>query len=166
MSYPCTACGACCLLVGKIIERNIAIPRKQRTKAQQLFAQFPHKYDKLSGRCSKLGDDNKCTIYDRRPLVCKVDEGYKRLLEPHGVDKQRYYLQTAQQCNKFIALLGLDESYKIDEEQYKPKKEKYGTGSNNRGGFLTDRGDSIRDNKEKDRQGADAAGGRDQGSGG
>ena len=55
LSFPCSSCGACCMNVRHVPELA--------------------EYTSETGRCSKLASDNKtCTIYDERPLVCRVDE--------------------------------------------------------------------------------------------
>jgi len=53
MDFPCSGCGACCLNVKHIPD----------------LAPWADE----SGRCSKLGSDDKtCTIYADRPLVCDI----------------------------------------------------------------------------------------------
>lgn len=41
------------------------------------LAEFPHAYDQTTGACSKLGPDNKCTIYEDRPDICNRQKMYK-----------------------------------------------------------------------------------------
>jgi len=49
-AFPCTGCGACCLSVAGLL---------------------PAKAD---GSCVNLAADRKtCTIYETRPLICRVD---------------------------------------------------------------------------------------------
>lgn len=49
-NWKCIQCGACCKNV-KALLPDFALP---------------------DGRCSKLGEDNRCSIYDNRPEVCKM----------------------------------------------------------------------------------------------
>lgn len=55
-SFKCTKCGACC--------RNVAnIPGMGEWALED-------------GRCRNLLEDNSCTIYETRPLVCRVDAAH------------------------------------------------------------------------------------------
>ena len=59
--FPCTACGKCCRLVGN--------------NAQTSFL------DRGDGVCRYLNEQTKlCTIYETRPLVCRVEDYYRRYL--------------------------------------------------------------------------------------
>lgn len=55
----CTACGACCTMVGKLPESS-----------------FPKEFVKEDGSCINLQPDMKCAIYAKRPLICDVDRMY------------------------------------------------------------------------------------------
>lgn len=59
--FPCTACGLCCLHVHK--------------SEQTAFL------DRGDGTCWHFDEDtNLCTIYDDRPLVCRVEAYYQAYL--------------------------------------------------------------------------------------
>jgi Fe-S-cluster containining protein len=47
---------------------------------------------KLVGVCSKLGADNRCTIYDTRPNICRVDHVY-RTYESGNMSESDYYIK-------------------------------------------------------------------------
>jgi hypothetical protein len=70
---PCSRCRAeCCrdvLLQGKE-EANLFHPSQVKRLLGDLFM--------VSGRCPKLSLGNKCSIYEYRPMVCKVIGGEKR----------------------------------------------------------------------------------------
>jgi hypothetical protein len=59
--FPCTACGKCCRLVGN--------------SEQTAFL------DRGDGVCRHFDEQtNLCTIYETRPLVCRVEDYYRRYL--------------------------------------------------------------------------------------
>lgn len=70
---------------------------------------FPHKVDE-NGVCEKLVD-NKCSVYDDRPIMCNVS-ALGQLL---GRNPYEFYSENIKYCNQLIDLFGLDESYKITQ---------------------------------------------------
>lgn len=48
--------------------------------------------------CSYLTKDNKCSIYDQRPLMCNVDAGYDALFK-HTMTKKKYYMLNIEICD-------------------------------------------------------------------
>lgn len=60
-TFPCTACGKCCKNVDK--------------SAETAFL------DRGDGTCKHFDEKtNLCSIYESRPLVCRVDQYYKTYL--------------------------------------------------------------------------------------
>lgn len=58
LSFPCNACGACCKQIG-------------------LNEAMKH-FNRGDGICRHFDDTtNLCTIYEHRPLICRVEEYYK-----------------------------------------------------------------------------------------
>ena len=49
-------------------------------------------YRQETGRCAFLGDDNRCTVYDDRPLACRQFE-CTRHFNRHGVGRHGRFLQ-------------------------------------------------------------------------
>lgn len=98
-TYPCTGCGCCC----KVIDQILA-------NAHQLLPEvamaFPYKHN--NGVCEMLVD-NKCSVYDNRPLLCRVDDLQKHLHIPIPI----FYELTRQSCNTLIDKFGIDESFKV-----------------------------------------------------
>ena len=47
------------------------------------------------GRCPKLTDDNKCSIYDTRPDICRVDVMAKK----RGIPKFEAYAANIKACS-------------------------------------------------------------------
>ena len=91
MEFKCSRCGGCCAFAS-------------------LFG-LPVKED---GYCAYLVD-NKCSIYEDRPDVCRVDS---RMREGLGMSKKNYYRESTKVCHQIIDALGIDESYKIDLNEY------------------------------------------------
>ncbi len=71
---------------------------------------FPYKYDK-TGRCSMLNDDNSCSVYSNRPLVCNVDRLGARL----GIDKKEFYRVNIDSCNAMMYEDGVAEEFRIKQ---------------------------------------------------
>lgn len=75
--FQCDKCGACC--------RNL--------DKSPLYAGL-HDGD---GVCRYLRD-NLCSIYEDRPLLCRIDESYERLLKG-TISKQDYYRLNYEACS-------------------------------------------------------------------
>lgn len=57
--FKCEKCGACCRAVGK--------------------SEVYQHLDRGDGICRHFNSlKNECSIYNDRPLICRVDEGYER----------------------------------------------------------------------------------------
>ena len=69
---------------------------------------FPYKWDE-SGRCEMLTEDNKCSIYEDRPLVCNVD----KLLSLIEIPKEQFYEINVASCNKMMDEDELPIKYRI-----------------------------------------------------
>ena len=98
-------CGACC----SHIDRSVAILRLIGIKPGDPL-DFPHQFDE-TGRCEKLGEDNKCTVYEDRPVICNLD----KMLEILGIDKKQGYIENIKACNRLMDEDGIDESFRIKE---------------------------------------------------
>ena len=65
MEFECTSCGACCMKIGRSLGKPAAFHFMQQAKDD-----FP--YDtREDGSCEKL-IDNRCSVYDHRPLYCDI----------------------------------------------------------------------------------------------
>lgn len=59
--FPCTGCGLCC----RNLKNNV----------------FAHDLDRGDGICYYLNENmNLCTIYEDRPLTCRVEDFYNTFL--------------------------------------------------------------------------------------
>ena len=74
--WSCDCCGLCCRHVGRFaLMRDYALP---------------------DGSCKHLVD-NKCEIYDHRPVICNVSEMYK-LFFKERMSETEYYAIQEQAC--------------------------------------------------------------------
>ena len=76
MSFICDMCGECC--------RNL--------KLSSLFADL----DDGTGKCKYL-EGNKCSIYESRPLACRVDEAYEVYFKGK-ITQDEYYELNYKMC--------------------------------------------------------------------
>jgi len=90
MPYPCTRCGACC------------------RRLHALRGIVPDAMIADDGSCVHLVG-NDCSIYDQRPLVCRIDE----VIDAKGMDKATAYEATATICNAFMDQDGLDQGLRV-----------------------------------------------------
>jgi Fe-S-cluster containining protein len=77
MSFECDKCGACCRCAAAI------------SKIPEL--------DRGDGTCRYLSDDNTCSIYDERPLICRVDATYEQFYSD-TCSRDEYYRVTHECC--------------------------------------------------------------------
>lgn len=80
MTYPCTKCGLCCKNLKGITELD-----------------FLHNGN---GVCKFYDEIKACTIYEERPLHCRIDEGFYKLFINSGLTLQEYYKKNAEICNQ------------------------------------------------------------------
>ena len=80
--FPCTQCGCCCRRIGEVIKKGIIFPYKT----------------KEDGSCEMLTDDNKCKVYDSRPILCNISELGKTL----GRDLDEFYRENIEICNRIM----------------------------------------------------------------
>jgi Fe-S-cluster containining protein len=66
VEFECTRCGLCCKKIGLMLTLPPATSYLAKAKAE-----FPYQAKK-NGSCEKLDEDNKCTVYDHRPLLCDI----------------------------------------------------------------------------------------------
>jgi len=89
--FSCTGCGLCCTKVGEILKH------KESSPVKNIVEQFPYKADE-SGACEKYDKETKkCTVYEDRPLMCRVDEMHKHW--PERMSIEEYYKRTEEVCN-------------------------------------------------------------------
>lgn len=98
-TYPCTSCGQCCRTAAKL-----GLPPKEEG----------------SSVCAHLDEEtNLCKIYEKRPLVCRVDDLYDtlavKMIEMNKPRKSReeYYQDNADACNEVIREAGLGDEFLV-----------------------------------------------------
>lgn len=97
--FQCSGCGACCKRAG-------------------MSGMMPQRED---GACIHLAEDNKCKIYETRPIFCRVKEGYQQFKDVLGMTETEFFIQNNLLCNQWIKEDGLDESLLIDIGKYDAK---------------------------------------------
>jgi hypothetical protein len=81
MMFKCDMCGECC--------RNIRLSK--------LYEEL----DDGTGKCRYL-DGNRCSIYENRPLMCRVDECYDKFFSGQ-MTKEEYYRLNYEVCDRLKA---------------------------------------------------------------
>ncbi len=72
-----------------------------------LLNEFPYKSDE-SGWCEKLGEDFKCTIYEERPSLCRINETWKQLFSKDQT-LEEYHNKTTMACKRLMEIkLGMN----------------------------------------------------------
>jgi len=74
-AFPCVGCGACCRLVARAPETA--------------------HLDRGDGICRHLTDDNRCSIYDKRPTACRVDA-----MCPPALEMSEWYRRNVDACGR------------------------------------------------------------------
>lgn len=93
MIFPCTGCGLCC----------------QRISGVEALRD----YDLGNGTCKYFSQaENNCTIYDSRPLECRVDEMYDKVYSSQ-YSRIEFYKMNAQICNAMQEEAKVDEEYRV-----------------------------------------------------
>lgn len=81
--FPCERCGYCCRRVGEVF--------------------FARHMAKPGGVCKYLDEaTNLCTIYNERPIFCRVDELYEKNLSDK-ISREDFYRINKEVCKKFQA---------------------------------------------------------------
>lgn len=115
VKFGCTGCGLCCRQVARALANPQAMPEPYKSALKQ----FPYKA-KEDGSCENLLPDNKCAVYEDRPLLCNVD----KMFDQHkgkgtiGASKKNYLLLQAKSCNSMINNAGIDKKFIVDETPY------------------------------------------------
>ena len=99
MDFLCSKCGACCILAGSLY----GLP------------------DRGDGACAYLDDNDLCSIYEDRPLICRVSDLGKTIKKDKDGDLKDWYIESTKACHLLIDELGLDDKYKIDIKEYDAK---------------------------------------------
>lgn len=100
--FPCTGCGCCCKRIDKVIENLETLDDISKE-----ILHFP--YNHTNGICEKLDKDNKCSIYDDRPIVCN----FQKFKEIFNYDVDKFNAIVIPSCNKMMDEDNIPEEFRI-----------------------------------------------------
>jgi len=104
MKFSCDAgCGRCCSKIGQLVTAA-SIQQEKHDEYNPLTSElknFPYGFDE-KGKCLMLTKDNKCSVYDTRPLVCNIKEMWK-IYFYRTVSKKQFFKMNKNVCNKLKA---------------------------------------------------------------
>ena len=107
----CTGCGACCRQVGRALTVAREWPRVFPAVVLEALRQFPHGVT-ADGACQKLDDGGRCTVYEARPLICRVDD----LAAAQGLDDAENVERQARACDRLQQAEGLGPNWRVSRE--------------------------------------------------
>ena len=94
MKFLCSQCSACCRNV-----KGLDLPHDE------------------SGVCLNLDQQtNKCSIYNSRPDICRVDVMYERYKSE--MSKKDFFISNTKACHYLIDKENFDNSFKVDIKEY------------------------------------------------
>jgi Fe-S-cluster containining protein len=108
MIFECTKCAGCCS------NKNIS----------HFNLDYWGLKEGENGSCSFLKEDNTCGIYEKRPLICRIEKMFDRKEEIRCAEplmysflssfksKKDYFKFADRCCNYIIDSFGLDDKYK------------------------------------------------------
>lgn len=68
----CETCGACCKVGWMIpLTDTDTVPKELIYRGNQMLLRLDPNSE-LGGQCAALKDDNRCSIYDNRPEICRA----------------------------------------------------------------------------------------------
>lgn len=102
--FECSGCALCCRHLAKAIE-NV----KAWDWAKKAADEFPYKA-LADGECEMLVD-NRCSVYETRPLLCDIERAADELDLPFS--KAEWFRLNAMACNSAIDEAGLAEIFKV-----------------------------------------------------
>lgn len=90
--FPCIECGLCCGHAKEI--------------------EHLKNWVNETGRCKYLKNDNLCKIYDKRPLLCNVEESYSKIFYKI-MSKKDFYIVNLQICIELNQKFGTKDNCEI-----------------------------------------------------
>lgn len=100
LEFLCSGCGACCVWAGRLKD----MPQNPQT-----------------GACIHLTSDMKCSIYDTRPDICRIDKMYEinsGSIDGIEMSRKEFYKLNTMACHRMIDEEGMDERWKIKIGDY------------------------------------------------
>lgn len=102
--FPCTGCGCCCKRIKQAVSNNKGVKMYD-----PLY--FPYTWDK-NGVCENLTEDNKCKVYDNRPLICNVEKFGEHI----NADQKEFYKLNIRACNYMMEVDNVPLNFRIKEK--------------------------------------------------
>ncbi len=96
--FSCHGCGACCMMVGDLLKSDDNVNPEYLT----LLKAFPYKADK-NGWCEKMDEDLKCSVYEERPLLCRINDTWKALFSKDQ-KLEDYHAKTTMACKRLMEI--------------------------------------------------------------
>lgn len=119
--YPCVggpggSCKSLCCFQAADALKSIVDLKLSGQPVDPAIFDFPHRVDKVTGRCEKLSEDNSfCTVYLERPILCSIEKA----CEAMNLDPVIFLPANAEQCNAFMTEAGIAKEQQIDVEAYR-----------------------------------------------
>ena len=93
MSFKCKMCGMCCRDVNRYKEEVYPVLKKI------LGDKIPEfDIEATGGVCVNLNEDNRCMIYDCRPIICNTEKMFEMLSEALEIPKRELYNAQVLSC--------------------------------------------------------------------
>ena len=93
------------MMVGEILKSDDNV----NPEYLSLLKEFPYKADE-SGWCEKLDEDLKCSVYEERPLLCRINDTWKALFSKDQ-KLENYHAKTTMACRRLMKIkLGMSEN--------------------------------------------------------
>ena len=93
MEFECTQCGLCCKHLHRALDKA-----KNPEWMHVAIDLFPHAMN-MDGSCEKLVD-NKCSVYDNRPLMCNISDASEQMNMP--ISKKAWYEMNYAGCKLLL----------------------------------------------------------------
>lgn len=106
----CTACGQCCKRMDEAIKELKQLFKENDVSTR--LVKFPYKWDE-TGKCEKLGEDGRCTIYNERPNVCNISWIQSKL----KIGKNKFYDSVVRGCNQLMDEKNVPLEYRIKKDK-------------------------------------------------
>lgn len=91
--FECKMCGMCCRDVNRYKEQVYPILKELLGGAIPNF-----EIKDIDGVCIHLTEDNRCSIYTQRPILCNTEKMFELLSRALGVSKSQLYKAQILSC--------------------------------------------------------------------
>lgn len=92
--FRCDMCGMCCRNVKRYKEEVYPVLKTWMGEAMPDCS-----IEDNDGICVYLKEDNRCSIYDHRPIICNTDEMFNLISRTIGIDKKELIMAQMLSCN-------------------------------------------------------------------